>query len=134
MSVFVGCCVYVMMLLYGVNRNDECVEGGESTIVDALAVAEKLRVTHPHHFATLVRVPSTYHSIHYERLKMSFVLDYKHLSFLSLCRDYPVHMVYRTPHIHLNGDDEVELVLCAQNSLINIILFPLDSKAEVVSS
>ena len=51
----------------GVYRNDECVEGGESIIVDALAVAEKFRVTHPHHFSTLVRVPATFHCIHYDR-------------------------------------------------------------------
>jgi gamma-butyrobetaine dioxygenase len=69
-------------------RNDECVTGGESTIVDALAVVEKLRVTHPHHFSTLVKVPTTFHRIHYER-------------------DYPVHMVYRTPLIHLNGDGQI---------------------------
>ena len=46
-------------------RNDECVTGGESVIVDALAVVEKLRVTHPHHFDTLVRVPATFHRIHH---------------------------------------------------------------------
>ena len=50
-----------------VYRNDECVEGGESIIVDALAVVEKFRVTHPHHFSTLVRVPATFHRIHYDR-------------------------------------------------------------------
>jgi gamma-butyrobetaine dioxygenase len=76
------------LLLLQCIRNDECVTGGDSTIVDALAVVEKFRVTHPHHFSTLVRVPATFHSIHHDR-------------------DYPVHMVYRTPHIHLNEDGEI---------------------------
>ena len=48
-------------------RFDECVEGGESIVVDLLAVTERLRVTHPHHFATLVRIPATFIRIHYER-------------------------------------------------------------------
>ena len=90
----VGCCV---MLLYGVNRNDECVEGGESTIVDALAVVEKLRVTHPHHFATLVRVPTTFQRIHYERYIYTFVLDQTpniyHYIGIALCIWYTGHLV-----------------------------------------
>ena len=57
-------------------RNDKCVKGGESIVVDALAVAEKLRVTHPHHFDTLVRVPATFHRIYYKRL------DYQTISHL----------------------------------------------------
>jgi gamma-butyrobetaine dioxygenase len=69
-------------------RNDECVDGGESVVIDTLAVVEKLRVTHPHHFATLVRVPATFQRIHYQR-------------------ENPVNMVYRTPLIHLNGHDEI---------------------------
>ena len=36
-------------------------------MVDLLAVMEELRVTHPHHFDTLVRVPATFYRIHYER-------------------------------------------------------------------
>ena len=42
-------------------------EGGESIVVDLLAVMENLRVTHPHHFATLVSVPATFFRIHYKR-------------------------------------------------------------------
>ena len=48
-------------------RNDDCVTGGESIIVDSLAAVEKFRIKHPQHFATLVRVPATFHRIHYER-------------------------------------------------------------------
>jgi gamma-butyrobetaine dioxygenase len=69
-------------------RNDERVEGGDTIIVDALAVAEKLRAAHPHHFSTLTRVPATFQRIHHKR-------------------HYPVHMVYRTPHIHLNGHGQI---------------------------
>jgi gamma-butyrobetaine dioxygenase len=46
-------------------RNDRCVAGGESVIVDGLAVVEKLRKTHPHYFDTLVRVPATFHRINH---------------------------------------------------------------------
>ena len=46
-------------------RNDKCVTGGESVIVDGLTVVEKLRKTHPHYFSTLVRVPATFHRINY---------------------------------------------------------------------
>ena len=67
----------------GVYRNDECVEGGESIVVDALAVAEKFRVTHPHHFSTLVRVPATFHRIHYDRYTV-----YIHIH----CTEYIIHV------------------------------------------
>ena len=42
-------------------------------MIDALAVVEKLRVTHPRHFATLVRIPATFHRIHYKRHVLAFV-------------------------------------------------------------
>ena len=63
-------CMQNVLICWGYmpqNRFDECVEGGESIVVDALAVVEKLRVTHPHHFSTLVRVPATYNRIQYDR-------------------------------------------------------------------
>jgi gamma-butyrobetaine dioxygenase len=69
-------------------RNDRCVAEGESVIVDGLAVVEKLRKTHPHYFDTLVRVPATFHRINHTW-------------------DRPIHMVYKTPHIHLNGHGQV---------------------------
>ena len=53
------------------HSNDECVTGGDSVVTDVLAVVEKMRVTHPHHFATLVRVPATYHRIHSDRCPLS---------------------------------------------------------------
>jgi hypothetical protein len=53
-------------------RFDECVEGGESIVVDLLAVMERLRVTRPHHFATLIRVPATFFRIHYKRSSYAF--------------------------------------------------------------
>ena len=42
-------------------------EGGASILVDGLAAFENLRVTHPHHFATLARVPATFQRIYYDR-------------------------------------------------------------------
>ena len=53
-------------------RNDNCVVGGDTIVVDALAVVERLRVTHPHHFDTLVRVPATFQRIHYNRYVILF--------------------------------------------------------------
>ena len=51
-----------MVLLYKFScyRNDACVEGGESVLLDAFAVVEEMRVKHPQHFATLTRVPATF--------------------------------------------------------------------------
>ena len=49
-------------------RNDACVEGGESVLLDAFAVVEEMRKKHPQHFATLTRVPTTFQRIHSKRL------------------------------------------------------------------
>lgn len=38
-------------------RFDECVEGGESVLVDAYPVVEEIRQKHPKQFNTLTRVP-----------------------------------------------------------------------------
>jgi len=48
-------------------RQDECVEGGDSTLVDAFAAAEDLRRKHPHHFETLASTLVRFQKIHYER-------------------------------------------------------------------
>ena len=50
------------------HRNDACVEGGESVLLDAFAVVEEMRKKHPQHFATLTRVPTTFQRIHSKRL------------------------------------------------------------------
>ena len=70
---------YVIHVCCGLYRNDDCVVGGDSTIVDALAVVEKFRVTHPHHFSTLVRVPATFHCIHSDRYNIHVPLEYMHI-------------------------------------------------------
>ena len=36
-------------------------------VVDLLAVMENMRANHPQHFDMLVRVPTTFHRIHYDR-------------------------------------------------------------------
>ena len=51
-------------------RYDECVKGGDSILVDALAVLERLRHTHPQHFSTLARVPTNYHRVHDNRCRV----------------------------------------------------------------
>lgn len=50
-----------------IHRNDECVEGGESVLLDMFAVAEELRTLHPQHFKTLTQVPATFQKVHYDR-------------------------------------------------------------------
>ena len=58
------------------NRNDACVVGGESVVVDGFAVLEKLRREYPQHFSTLARVPATFQKIHYERYAMCCIILY----------------------------------------------------------
>ena len=74
-------------------RNDDCVTGGETIVVDALAVAEKLRATHPHHFATLTRVPATFQRIHYER--------------------YHIYLAILFVLLHINSDCDLQKKPCA---------------------
>ena len=45
-------------------RFDECVEGGESILVDSYPVLEELRKKHPKQFDVLTRVPYTVHRVH----------------------------------------------------------------------
>ena len=49
-------------------RFDECIEGGESILLDAYPVVEEMRKTHPKQFEILTRVPATFQKVHYERL------------------------------------------------------------------
>lgn len=45
------------------HRNDACIEGGESVVLDSFAVAEEMREKHPQLFATLTRIPITFQRI-----------------------------------------------------------------------
>ena len=65
-------------------RFDECVEGGESVLLDAFAVVEELREKQPHLFDTLARVPATFERIHYNRLVDSHTASYSISSYSSL--------------------------------------------------
>lgn len=49
------------------NRNDTCVKGGESTLLDGLAIVEELRNTQPKYFDTLSRIHVSFQKLHYER-------------------------------------------------------------------
>lgn len=64
------------------------VVGGESTIMDGFALAERFRERYPADFATLARVPVTFKKVHYARAE-------------------PVHMTYRRPLISLNAESEI---------------------------
>jgi len=44
-------------------RNDPCVEGGETIILDGFAVVEELRRSFPNQFNTLTRTPVTFDKI-----------------------------------------------------------------------
>ena len=48
-------------------RNDSCIEGGESILLDSYAVVKEMRKTHPQQFETLTRIPATFQKIHFER-------------------------------------------------------------------
>ena len=63
-------------------RNDECVSGGDSIIVDAYAAAEELRHKDPDAFNCLATTQIRFQKIHYER-------------------DFPVHLEWEQPHIVL---------------------------------
>ena len=49
---------------YYVCRFDDCVEGGESIVVDTYPVIKQLRSEYPKHFDVLTRVPYTTHRTH----------------------------------------------------------------------
>ncbi|XP_011402900.2 PREDICTED: gamma-butyrobetaine dioxygenase-like [Amphimedon queenslandica] len=69
-------------------RNDPCVEGGESTLLDGLEVVERLRETHPRQFEILSKVQVPFQKIRQKG-------------------DFPVKMEYRKPHIELDHNDQV---------------------------
>ena len=54
------------------SRNDDCVEGGESVLLDLLPVVEEMRRKFPQHFTTLTRVPATFERILPKRYVMKF--------------------------------------------------------------
>ena len=50
-------------------RFDECVDGGDSILLDGFAVVEEMRKVYPKQFDTLTRVPTTFQKIRYERFR-----------------------------------------------------------------
>jgi len=60
-------------LLYCCPRFDECVEGGESGLLDMLPVMEQLRTDQPQHFSTMARVPATFTKTNYEKLAIILI-------------------------------------------------------------
>ncbi len=45
-------------------RNDDCLEGGLSMLLDTYPILKELKAKHPQHFATLTRVPATFIALH----------------------------------------------------------------------
>ncbi|CBY13864.1 unnamed protein product [Oikopleura dioica] len=72
-------------------RNDDCVEGGESILIDAFEVAEHLRANHPRDFETLCSVPVRFQKIHWER-------------------ENPVYFEWEQPHIVLDNKGQISRV------------------------
>eukprot|EP00041_Stephanoeca_diplocostata_P023481 m.578037 g.578037 ORF g.578037 m.578037 type:complete len:246 (+) comp22303_c0_seq1:140-877(+) len=64
-------------------RFDDVVRGGESTLLDLVALMDVFRRRHPEHFATLCRVPVRFEKIHFDRAD-------------------PVAMVYHRPIVTVN--------------------------------
>ncbi|CAL1527122.1 unnamed protein product [Lymnaea stagnalis] len=73
---------------------DACVEGGESTFLDAFALVDQFRINYPDLFKSLTEIPATFQKVHYKR-------------------DNPVHIVNQKPHIRLNHLGEVVAVYWA---------------------
>ena len=67
---------------------DDGVEGGESTMVDAFAIAERFRREEPEAFATLARVPATFVKDHSDRAE-------------------PVLMSYQRSHLALDARSQL---------------------------
>eukprot|EP00053_Salpingoeca_punica_P012738 m.114490 g.114490 ORF g.114490 m.114490 type:complete len:477 (-) comp16025_c0_seq11:1515-2945(-) len=76
-----------LQLLHCLRFDDE-VTGGETTLLDGLAAAERFREVDPKNFDALVRIPAYFKKVHYDR-------------------ELPVHMVTRRPHIMLNDEKEI---------------------------
>ena len=56
--------VVLVIFYFSVSRFDDCVKGGESSVVDAYPLIEELRQMHPRYFDILSRVPYTAHYEH----------------------------------------------------------------------
>ena len=56
--------VALVNFYFSVSRFDDCVKGGESSVVDAYPLIEELRQMYPRYFDILSRVPYTAHIEH----------------------------------------------------------------------
>ena len=93
------------------HRNDACVQGGRSILLDAFPVLEEMRRCFPIHFATLVRVPATFQKIHYDRYIPLYMQIGGSSSYMPLClylfRPEPVEMKYQRPHVVVDTKGKV---------------------------
>ena len=58
---------YYLVIAAEFSRNDDCVEGGLSMVLDSFPVLEELRTKHPEYFATLTKVEANFLAITYNR-------------------------------------------------------------------
>ena len=71
-------------------RFDDCVEGGENTVVDAYPVVEELRRKHPKQFEVLTRVPYFLHRTYEETINDEYVSLY--IKCLEPLCNYKLHL------------------------------------------
>jgi hypothetical protein len=69
-------------------KNDRCVQGGESLLLDVFKAASDFRAQYADHFRILSTVPATFQKIHFNRQR-------------------PVYMVYQKEHICLNRNADI---------------------------
>lgn len=67
---------------------DDCVEGGQSTFIDAWHAAKMLQLQYHNDFDVLTQVSATFQKIHADR-------------------DRPVHMKYQRPHISVDPNGQI---------------------------
>ena len=101
-------------------RNDSCVDGGLSLLLDVLPVVKEMREKHYDEFLTLTRVPATFQKIHFERLDESFLISSSSTEY----RESPVVMIRHQPHIVLDRNGKVHplLISTCHTQIINIYL------------
>lgn len=76
---------------HNVARFDECVEGGESVMLDTLPVLNEMRSKHPKLFQTLTQVPVTFQRVQHKGYSQQWLPSYFHVK-LFICILFKVKM------------------------------------------
>ncbi len=88
-------------------RYDDCVQGGESTLVDIYPVIEEFRRKHPKHFEVLSRVPyiaiNEHHSLDALLVIIIIIKCYYKIFNGLYFRDKSISYQFSSPHIRLDS-------------------------------